>query len=160
MAAIELEVVGQGTQLQKRIPHHRIVALEHAAAADREQRVGGKQRLLGVEHVGDVVERMAGCFQHARQQVSYLDHVGIRDAQVNVRDLRRLVMRRDDAAIVFLLEFGDTADMIAMMMGDQDIGELPALALQRLEDGTGLRRVDRRRCLGFHIVDQITEIVV
>jgi hypothetical protein len=28
-------------------------------------------------------------------------------------------MRRDDAAIVFLLEFGDPADMIAMMMGDR-----------------------------------------
>jgi hypothetical protein len=50
--------------------------------------------------------------------------------------------------------------MIAMMMGDQDVGELPALALERLQDGTGLRRVDRRRRLGFPIVDQITEIVV
>ena len=69
-------------------------------------------------------------------------------------------MGRDDAAIVFLLEFGDASDMIAVMMGDQDVGELPALALQSVKDGTCLRRVDRRRRPGFHIVDQITEIVV
>ena len=47
MAAIEFEIVGQRAQLEQRIPHHRIVAFEHPPAADREQRVGGEQRLLG-----------------------------------------------------------------------------------------------------------------
>ena len=73
MAAIEFEIVRQRAQLQQRIPHHRIGALEHPAAADREQRVGGEHRLLAVEHVGDVVERMARRFQHPRQQAADLD---------------------------------------------------------------------------------------
>ena len=77
MAAIEFEIVGQRPQLQQRVPHHRIGALEHPPAADREQRVGGEQRLLVVEHVADVVERMAGRFQHPRQQAADLDDVAL-----------------------------------------------------------------------------------
>ena len=160
VAAIESEIVRQRAQLEKRIPHHGVGALEYPAAADREQRVGGEQRFLGVEHIGDVVERVAGRLQYAPEQAADLDDFGIGDAQVDVCDFGRLVMWRDDAAIVFLFEFGDPADMIAMMMGDQDIGELPALALERPQDGAGFRRVDRRRRLGVHIMDQITEIVV
>ena len=49
--------------------------------------------------------------------------------------------------------------MVAMMMGDQDVGQRPALALQRLDDGRGLRRVDRGGRLGRGVVDQIAEII-
>jgi len=58
-------------------------------------------------------------------------------------NLRRLVVRRDHTAVVFLLQLGDAADMVAMMVGDENIGQRPALALQRLDDGASLRRVDR-----------------
>ena len=68
-------------------------------------------------------------------------------------------MRGDDAAIIFLFQLGDAADMVAMVMGDQNIRQRPALALQRLDDGAGFRRVDRSGCPGFGIVDQIAEIV-
>ena len=159
MAAIEAEIVGQRAQLQERIPHHRIVALEHPSAADREQRVGGEQRLVAVEDVADVVERMARGFQHARQQAADLDDVALADAQIDIGDLGRLVVRRDDAAAVFLLQLGDAADMVVMMVGDQDVGQRPALALQRLDNGGGLRRVDRGGSPGRGIVNQIAEIV-
>ena len=39
-------------------------------------------------------------------------------------------------------QLGDAADMVLMMMGDQDIRQGPALALQGGDDGTGFRRVD------------------
>ena len=68
-------------------------------------------------------------------------------------------MRRDDAAAVFLLQLGDAADMVAMVMGDQDVGQCPAFALQCLDDRAGFRRVDRCRRLGGRIVDQVPEIV-
>ncbi len=53
--------IRQRAQLQKRIPHHGIVALEYPAAADREQGVSGKHRLLAIEHVvsGEVHDRSA-----------------------------------------------------------------------------------------------------
>ena len=129
-------------QLLQRLPHHRIGALEHPAAADREQRVGGEYRLFGIEHIGDVVERMAGRFQHPRQQAADLDHIAIDGAQVDIGDLRRLVVRCHDAALVFLLQLGDAADMVVMVMGDQDVRQRPALALQRLDDGGCFRGVD------------------
>jgi hypothetical protein len=68
-------------------------------------------------------------------------------------------VRRDHAAFIFLLQFGDAADVIAVMVGNQDIRQRPALALQRRDDGGGFRSVDRGGRLGDGIVDQITEIV-
>ncbi len=68
-------------------------------------------------------------------------------------------MRCDHAAVIFLLQLGDAADMIAVVMGDQDIGQRPALALQRLDDWRSLRRIDRGGRLGRGVVDQIAEIV-
>ena len=159
MAAIEFEIVGQRPQLEQRVPHHRVVALEHPPAADREQRVGGKQRLLVVEDIADVVERMARRFQHAAQKAADLHDVALADAQIDVGDPGGLVVRRDHPAAVFLLQLGDAADMVVMMMGDQDIGQRPALALQRLDDGGCFRRIDRGGRLGLGIVNQIAEIV-
>src|SRR5258708_15524944 len=49
--------------------------------------------------------------------------------------------------------------MVMMVMGDEDVRQRPAFALQRLDDGGGFRRVDRRGGLGRGIVDQIAEIV-
>ena len=61
--------------------------------------------------------------------------------------------------MILLLQFGDAADMVAMMMRDQDVGQAPALPLQRLDDGAGFRRVDRGGRLGRRVVDQIAEII-
>jgi len=41
----------------------------------------------------------------------------------------------DHAAAVFLLQLGDAADMVVMVVGDENVGQRPALALQRLDDG-------------------------
>src|SRR5579871_2217651 len=66
----------------------------------------------------------------------------------------------DDAAAVLVFQFGDAADMVAMMMGDQNVGELPALALQRCDDRSRFRCVDRGGCAARAVMDQIAEIVV
>ena len=159
MAAIEFEIVRQRAQLQQRVPHHRIVALEHPSASDREQRVGSKQRLLAVEHVADVVEGVARCFQHPRQKAPHLHDIALADAQVDICDPGGPVMRSDHATVVFLLQLGDAADMVAVMMGDENIGQRPALALQRLENRPCFRRVDRGGRTGRGIVNQVAEIV-
>ena len=54
----------------------------------------------------------------------------------------------------------DAADVIVMVVRDENIRQRPALALQRLDDRGGFRRVDRCGGLGRRIVDQIAEIVV
>ena len=69
-------------------------------------------------------------------------------------------MGRNHATIIFLLQLGDTADVIAVVMGDEDIRQRPSLALQRRDDRTSFRRVDRGGGFGGGIVNQITEIIV
>ena len=105
-----------------------------------------------VEHVTDVVERMAGRFQHPRQKSANLDDVALLHPHIDQRNFRGLVVRRNDAAIGLLLQFTDAADMIAVMVGHQDIGQRPALALQRLDDRGCLRRIDRGGRLGRGIM--------
>ncbi len=106
-----------------------------------------------------MVERMAGRFQHARQQAADLDHVALGGAQIDIGNFGGFVVRRDHAATVFLLQLDDTADVVMVVMGDQDVRQRPAFAFQRLEDRAGLRGVDRGRRLGGGVVDQVTEIV-
>jgi len=71
--------------------------------------------------------------QNARQQIADLDHVGIGDTQIDIGDFSGLVVRRDDAAIVFPLEFGDPPDMIAVVsaarMGPASGASIDAVAL-------------------------------
>jgi len=68
-------------------------------------------------------------------------------------------VRGDHASAEFLLQLGDAADMVAMMMGDENVGQRPALVLQRLEDGRCLRGIDRGGRPGRGVVNEVTEIV-
>ena len=106
-----------------------------------------------------MIERVARRFQDPRQQVPDLDDVTVTGAHIDIADLGGLVVRRDHAAAIFLLQLGDAADMVVMVMGDQNIRKLPALAFQRRDHGAGFRRVDRGGRLGFMIVNEIAEIV-
>ena len=102
---------------------------------------------------------MAGRFQHPRQKAADLHDVALGHAQIDICDLCGLVMGADHPRSILLLQLGDTADMIAVMMGDKNIGQSPALALQHLDDGRGLWRIDRGCGLGRRVMDQIPEIV-
>jgi hypothetical protein len=102
---------------------------------------------------------MARRLQHPRQELADFDDVAVADAQIDIGDCRGLVVRRDDAAAIFLLQLTDATDMVVVVVGDEDIRQRPALPLQCPDDGSGLRRVDRSRRLGGWIVDQIAKIV-
>src|SRR3954469_10073024 len=102
---------------------------------------------------------MARGFQDPRQQITDLDDIAVADAQIDICDFRGLVVRRHDPAAIFLLQLTDAADMVVVVVGDEDIRQRPALLLQCPDDGSGLGRVDRSRRLGRGIVDQVAEIV-
>ena len=59
VAAIELRVVGKRAQLLERVPHHRMVALDDAAAAERKDRVADEDELFRRHEERDVIERVA-----------------------------------------------------------------------------------------------------
>src|SRR5437588_12067871 len=101
--------------------------LEHPPATHREQRIRGEKRLFAVENIADVVQRVARCFQYPREQGSDLHDIPVTDALIDIGNLGRSVVRGDDAAVVLLFQFGDAANVIVMMMGDQNIREMPTL---------------------------------
>ena len=62
--------------------------------------------------------------------------------------------------MVALLELGDAGGVVAVMMGDEDIGQLPAGRRERGLDGRRLRRVDGGGGAGRGIVDEDAVIVL
>jgi len=49
--------------------------------------------------------------------------------------------------------------MIGVVMRHQNVRQRPAFALERLDDRSGFRRIDRRGGLGGRIVNEIAKIV-
>ena len=80
-----MRVVGQRAQLQHRLPHLLHRAFDHAAAADREQRVAGEHELVG----GKVERRrrrgMAGRHDHASFERADADGVAVAHGLVDRR---------------------------------------------------------------------------
>ncbi len=96
---------------------------------------------------------MTGRLQHARCEVADLDGRAFLHAFVHKSDSRCFVVWRDDAAIVFALEIGNAADMVGMVVSDQNIGQRPTFTLQRLDDRPCFRRVDRGRRLRRRVMN-------
>ena len=67
---------------------------------------------------------------------------------------------RHHAAAVALLELLDAAGVIVVVMGDQDVGQLPAGRLERGLDRRRFRRVDRGGRAARRIVHEHAEIVL
>ena len=97
--------------------------------------------------------------QHAPDQRADLHHVALAHRYVDLGNLLRFLARRDDAAEVFLLQLGDAAGMIGVVMRHQNIGEAPAFLGERGIDRAGLGRIDRRRRPGRGVVQQDAVIV-
>ena len=115
--------------------------------------------LIGVEHIDNVAGGMARRVQHAAFERSDLDLAAFADGLVDIGDARGFVTRRDHPAFVLFLEFGNARGVIAMMMGDEDIRQLPAGRLQRGLDRGCFRRIDRGGRAGRRIMQQDAEIV-
>ena len=161
VAAIDLGVVGQRAQLEQRLPHHLGRALDHAAAADREQRVAGEGELVGREQIGDVAGGVARRLDHARCRAPPTATVSPSRTVSSTTGMRAGLgvaarPRGNDA----LLQLRDAAGVIVVMMGHQDVGELPAGRLQRGLDRRRLGRVDRGGRAACGIVHQHAEIVL
>src|SRR5262245_58432062 len=69
-------------------------------------------------------------------------------------------MGRGDAATMALLELGDAAGVIRVVMSDEDVAESPAGRLQRGLDRRGLGRIDRRGGAALGIVQEDAEIIL
>ena len=103
---------------------------------------------------------MAGRRDAACRKVADFHRIVLGNLHIDRRDFGGLRARRCDLAVIFLLQFGNAAGVIAMMVGDENVGELPAGFLQRGLDGRCLRRIDRRRRAGCRIVYEDAVIIL
>jgi hypothetical protein len=151
---------GRGAQLEQRLPHQLRGALDHPAAADREQGVAGEQQLVLRKEIVDLAEGVPRRLDHLRGKGADLDAVAFADLDIDGGNLGGFPARGDDAAMVALLECGDAAGVVAMMMGDENIGQRPAGGGERGLDGRRLRRIDGGGGAGRGIVHEDAVIVL
>src|SRR5262249_25016914 len=88
------------------------------------------------------------------------DRVTLTHRLVDIRDALRFMARGDHAAAVAPLQLANAAGVVPVMMGDQDIAELPAGLAQRGFDRSGLGGAARGRGPAPLIVDDHAVIVL
>ena len=81
------------------------------------------------------------------------------DGDINARNLFRLVLGPDDLAAKKLLEPQVSGDMVFMVMGGENMGELPAKFPQFLLHRLGIRGVNGSGGPGFGIMDYDAVVV-
>jgi SAM-dependent methyltransferase len=141
------------------MPHVRSGAFEQPAAAEREKRVGGKQKLVVGKMVADVTRRVAGRLDDADGVIAELEFVSVCDRPVEARDGDCFIDGADDFQPEALLEREVGFDMIRMVVRRQDVGKLPPASRGGIDDRLLFRSVDRCRQACFGIVDKYAVIV-
>ncbi len=85
--------------------------------------------------------------------------VVVADGYVDAGDLVRFGAGAGDGDVEVRFEDGNTLDVVAVMMGDENVRQRPAAMVQRRLDGPGIGRVDRGGLARFEIVHEITVII-
>ena len=102
---------------------------------------------------------MAGRLDHAALGAADLDNVPLLHLDVERRDRSRLLGRTHDGAAGHALDDGVAGGVVVVMMRDENMGQRPALVVQRGKQLLGVRRIDRGGRLGLGVVDQDAKIV-
>jgi len=159
VASVDRRVGGQPAQLAEGVPHHLVGSLEDAAAAHGKQRVADESDLGLGNEIRDVPKRVAGRLDHAHLEIGEAELVALADLAIDAGDFCGFATRTDDLAACLGLERGIALRMVLVVMGCEDVCELPALFRESCLDGGYLGRVDRGRHAGFGVVDEHPVIV-
>ena len=77
--------------------------------------------------------------------VADMDDVAFVQLRIERTDARGLLGRSDDPQLgKARLQSGNALGVVGVMVGDQEIGQLPAIGRRRGDDGVGVGRIDRR----------------
>jgi len=88
--------------------------------------VSPQNSALVAEGVSDVAAGMAGDEEHLGLGLAEAVAVAVLDGDVDARDARPIAGEADDGAAGRLLDLAVATDVIPMMMGVEDVGDLPA----------------------------------
>ena len=156
VGAVHQRVGGQGRQALKRGVHLLGCAFEQATAAGGEQGIATQQHARVIKR--DVPQGMARHGIHVEIPAQYADAVVIVQVDVPRRDL--LVGRAIDLGAGHTFDLLHAADMIMVMVGDQDIAEVPlGVLLEPGQYGSGIAGVDHGATVGMGVLQQPDVVV-
>ena len=154
MAAIDDGVVIKGHQLAKTVPHHRRITLEQPSTSHGEQRVAGEGKLFRFKVEIQHVQRMARRGENVDLPAGEGKSVTAGKGGGNARNTDRPVSGRAG----FSGDIQQAGSMVAMMVLDPDLCELPAGFAQRGPGSghvDGLRFINRFRiCVFFEVSEK------
>ncbi len=104
MAEIDGRFIRQHAQASAASATYRRPALEEAPAAERKQRVGGKEQLVVDEVVTDMPGRMPRGLYDLYRMVAEQERIAVGHRLVEAGDRHGLVDRADDLAAILLLQ--------------------------------------------------------
>ena len=140
----------------------RAAAVVAVARAGVEQGVTREQRgLVGVGAQADVAEGVAGCIQGFELHgFADFDDVARREPARHTRNavLGRVV--REHRRPGFVHDGLVAVDVVVVLVGVEDLGDLPAGFFGRIQAFLAVQRVDGQRFAGLGAGDQVVEITV
>ena len=155
MPAIDLCFARESGKFHQRMKQHRRGLLEGAPATHRKERIPGKKDVFACEPIGDMAGRVSRNLDNLGFERPRHDAVIFVNREIEAADLSGLLGRADDTGMgKSCLKSGDPLNMIEMVMGDQNVCQIPFPCRERGQDRGGIGRVDRRRGAGRGIVDE------
>ena len=104
--------------------------------------------------------RVAGRLDHPASQGADRGKVAFDQLGVEKRDALDVLGRSPDPDLgKTRLHFGRALNVIGVMMGDEEVGQLPSLPGRRRDHRRAVRRIDRRRRAGGRIMNEHAVIV-
>jgi hypothetical protein len=159
MTTINLRGPRHRAQLQHRVPHLLHGAFEDPPATQREQSVAAKQRVGIREPERDMAFGMTRRLVDRALMATDIDGIALDNGDIHVGDPRGFRLRTDQSGAVFLGQPGIAAGVIEMMMGVENMGQLPAPGRQRGFHGLCFRGVDDGGHARIGVMRQIDVIV-
>lgn len=137
MGAVNPRVRGEFGKRFQRLPHHRWCAFEDTPTATGEQGVTAEQqRLLAGMVERDVVECMPGNLEHGECVAKHFNTVA--GAKACLHGLDCIVERAKDRRTVRLTQGLEAADVVEVMVGDEDGSQCELLLFQCSYDRRGV----------------------
>ncbi len=120
-----------------------------AAAAHGEQRIADKDVAVDAVVVGDVPQRVAGRSDDVEDGGTEREDVAAFHHDIEPEDLFDLGARASDGDVEIGPEHRQSFDMVAVVMGNEDVGEGPAAMVKGGDDRSRRRAHRLKPCAGY-----------
>ena len=132
---------------------------EDPPAAQREQRIAAEQRPALCKPVRDMPGRVSRHVPDLCLRIVEHERVAIGDLDIDHRNAIAVRLGADHGAAGLVLDFRHAADMVVVMMGGENMGQVPAEHVERFEHRFRVRRIHDRRIARRTLAQQVHVII-